>query len=176
MHVKHLSDGHVRELIFHFPLNPAPLGRGFLFLVKPLFLLSKFPVEKEFQVGIMGSMGALKPRLNQESLKVMAERHRRYIHASAYRSRLLSFFAHYLTHLINELGLKKREPHELYEWEKELEAIEAALIHLWIDLPYNGCLYTPNRLPDEQIARISTIARKTRLNPPHLRIAYSKAA
>lgn len=145
-------------------------------LSRRFFSRANFPVEKEFSVGIIEGMEALKPRLNQFSLKVMAERHLTCIHASAYRSRLLSFFAGYLTQMINEMESKEREPLELYEWEKELEAIEAALVHLWVALPYNEILHLPDRLPDDQIARINTIARKNRLANRHLRIAYSKAA
>lgn len=117
-----------------------------------------------------------KPRLNQRSLKQMAKRHRTCISASAYRSHTLHFLSHYLTHCINELESKDCHPHELFDWEKDLEAIEAALIHLWIALPYNDVLFIPERLPDAMIARINTMARKSKIRSRHLRLAYSAAA
>lgn len=131
---------------------------------------------RSFTLEHMDGEGVLKPRLNQYSLVRMAERQRIYIQASAYRSRLLSLFHHYLTHLIDELNRDGHSPEELSRVEKDLEAIEAALIHLWISLPYNEALTTPDRLPVEQIYRLNTVVNETKKLKRHLKLAHSRAA
>lgn len=116
------------------------------------------------------------PRLNKRSLKQMAERHRTSIQASAYRSRLLTLFQDYLTYLIEELNNREQEPYELMVVEKDLEAIEAALMHLWVLLPYNEVLTMPNRLPEDQIVRLKEVLGETKKLRRHLRLAHSRAA
>lgn len=115
-----------------------------------------------------------RPRLNQSSLKKWAERHRTSILASAYRNQLLSLLTHYLSHLIDELESRDHESEELCDLEKTLEAIEAALIHLWVDPPYNGCLTIPRRLPEEQICRLRQIIKESRRLKRPLRLAYTR--
>jgi len=118
----------------------------------------------------------IKARLNQISLKTMAERHRRHIHASAYRSHLLNMFGHYLSQLIEDLTSKDFTTHELIDLEKDLEAVEAALVHLWIELPYNEALTIVDCLPDAMITRLHIMINKAKIQKRHLRLAYSDAA
>lgn len=117
---------------------------------------------------------AVKPRLNQSSLKKWAERHRTSILASAYRNQILSLLTHYLSHLIAELESRDHAAPELCDLEKTLEAIEAALIHLWIDPPYNTCLTIPRSLPEEQISRLREIIKESRRLKRPLRLAYTR--
>lgn len=124
----------------------------------------------------MEEENGLKPRLNKQSLVTMAERQRTYIRASAYRSQLLSMFNHYLTYLIEQLNEEEHPPLELFQVEKDLEAIEAALIHLWISLPYNEALTVVSRLPDEQISRLKDVMGETKKLKRHLKLAHSRAA
>lgn len=119
----------------------------------------------------------LKPRLNKESLTRMAERHRTNIQASIYRNRVLLLLHYYLTHVINDLYKREHLPQELIDLEKDLEAIDAALIHLWVSPPYNGALNIPRRLPEEHQGRITTVLEQSKkMKRQHLRLAYSRAA
>ena len=119
----------------------------------------------------------LKPRLNKASLTRMAERHRTNIQASIYRNHVLLLLHFYLTHVIGDLYQREHLPHELIDLEKDLEAIDAALVHLWISPPYNEALTIPRRLPDEHKGRITTVLEQSqKLKRQHLRLAYSRAA
>lgn len=118
----------------------------------------------------------IKPRLNQASLMQMAKRHKTSILASAYRNQILPHFISYLTHVINKLSEAIHPPHEMIDVEKNLEAIEAALVHLWITFPYNEVLSVPRRLASEQIDRISLVLEEGKRMRRHLHIAYPKAA
>ena len=117
---------------------------------------------------------AVKPRLNQSSLKKWAERHRTSIAASAYRNQILNLLTHYLSHLITGLESRDHASEELCDLEKTLETIEAALIHLWIDPPYNTCLTIPRGLPEEQISRLREIIKESRRLKRPLRLAYTR--
>lgn len=112
-----------------------------------------------------------KPRLNQYSLKMAAKRHYTSIEASAYRSRLLHTLKTYLGELVVFLD-REHETSDLLQIEWDLESIEAALKHLWIVTPYNDSLFMPDCLSEEQIQRISKMARIKSPNR-HLRLAYS---
>ncbi|MDO8519308.1 MAG: hypothetical protein Q7T11_04010 [Deltaproteobacteria bacterium] len=119
----------------------------------------------------------LKPRLNKLSLARMAERHRTNIQASIFRNRILLLLHFYLTHVINDLHKRDHLPHELIEVEKDLEAIDAALVHHWISPPYNEALLIPRRFPDEHKGRITNVLEETKkLKRQHLKLAYSRAA
>lgn len=117
-----------------------------------------------------------KARMSQESLLKMAERHRTAIFATAYRSRLLSNFGFYLGHVIRDLATRTHHPTELIDMEKNLEAIEAALVHLWVLLPYNDILTLPDRLPNDQISRLNAVYQQSHRLQRHLRLAYIRAA
>lgn len=119
---------------------------------------------------------AAKPRLNQMSLQKMAERQRTDINASAYRSRLLGLFRNLLDDFIYTLETHSCSDAELLEIEKDLEAVEAALVHLWISVPYNNVLFTPRHLPNEQVFRLDTLLKQTKKKKNHLKLAHSKAA
>ena len=123
-----------------------------------------------------GKILTLKPRLNKASLARMAERHRTNIQASIFRNRILLLLHYYLTHVINDLQKREHLPHELIEVEKDLEAIDAALVHLWISLPYNDALNIPRRLPEEHQGRIATVLKESQKLKSNLRLAYSRAA
>ncbi len=118
----------------------------------------------------------LKPRLNKQSLKVMAIRHRTSIQASAIRSRLLSILSIYLHHLISLLDKEEHHIEDLINIEKDLEAIEAALIHVWISFPYNETLKVPRGLSHEHVDRLKTLTEEGKRMQRHLKIATSKAA
>lgn len=112
----------------------------------------------------------LKPRLNRLSLQRMAQRHLSAIYASAFKSRLLSLFKYYLLHLLDNFESQELGLEDLYHIEANLEAIDAALIHLWIQIPYNDALSTPTKLPQEQITRLSAIIETSHKLTPYLRL------
>lgn len=147
------------------PLIKAVESRSYDFL-------NHFGWVKRNQLGKKGST-MMKPRLNQISLHQMAKRHATSIQASAYSSELLSRLTDYLLELADNLKYKEHSPEELVDIETTLEAIEAALKHLWISPPYNEALTTPRALPKEQILRLKTILKKAQ-RKNHLRIAYSR--
>ena len=115
--------------------------------------------------------------MNQPSLIAMAKRQMVFIASSSFRSRLLKAITCYL-----ELSLKNMEERifsdeEKIEMEKNLEALEMALHHLWIDVPYNEILFLPKSLPEEQMTRLKNILHEVKKeNRKHLKIAFSRAA
>lgn len=118
----------------------------------------------------------IKPRLNQPSLKRMAERHHRSILSKPFRSRLLKLLGFYLAAVIAELEEKEHAPENLAAIERDLEAVESALIHLWISIPYNDALFVPEKLAAEQIERLHLLIRETQFKQRPLRLAFSEAA
>lgn len=107
----------------------------------------------------------------------MAFRHRNSIQASAMRHRVLKTLNFYLSHLLSLMSEEKSLPDELLQIEKDLEAIEAALVHFFISFPYNETLKVKRELTPDHRLRLKEMAEKTRLlKRSHLRVAISTAA
>lgn len=117
-----------------------------------------------------------KPRLNLPSLKRMAERHHRSILSRPYRSRLLKLLGLYLSNVIADLEDKEHSPEMLASIERDLEAVEVALVHLWISIPYNDSLFVPEKLAAEQIDRLHHLINQAQRRESPLRLAFSEAA
>ncbi|OGQ07403.1 MAG: hypothetical protein A3G32_05425 [Deltaproteobacteria bacterium RIFCSPLOWO2_12_FULL_40_28] len=118
----------------------------------------------------------MRPYLNQNSLTRMARRHSAQIQASAFRSRILTQLASYLACIISELEQKHQSSETLIELEKNLEAIESALLHQCVTTPFNEILTIPRRLPEDLILRLQKIITDVKKLKSNLRLAYSKAA
>lgn len=118
----------------------------------------------------------MRPYLNQNSLTMMAKRHSTQIQASACRSRILTQLSSYLSCIISELEQKHHSNEALIELEKNLEAIESALLHQCVTTPFNEILTIPRKLPEDLILRLQKIIQDVKKLKSHLRLAYSKAA
>lgn len=111
-----------------------------------------------------------KARLNHVSLRQMAIRQLTHIHASAKQSSILALFRYFLAQMIEDLTKENIGDEALFRMEENLEDIDAALIHLWVSLPYNTALLVPKQLPADQVTRLKKIIKQSEELKRHLKL------